>query len=257
MSAYLATVVLAVMGGMAVMWLVSLALKDSGIVDVVWGLVFVVVAWIGVAMGTGVESRRLMLAAMVTIWGLRLAIRIGRRNLGKPEDFRYAAWRREAGDAWWWRSLFKVFWLQGVVALVVALPLMAAAVGKTPEGLTLVDYLGALIWLVGLGFESIGDAQLDRFKADPANKGTIIRSGLWRYTRHPNYFGDALLWWGFGVVALLTPWGVPALVGPALMSFLLVKVSGVAMLERAMSSRPGWDEYARRTNAFIPWFPRT
>lgn len=257
MSAYLATVVLAVMGGMAVMWLVSLALKDSGIVDVVWGLVFVVVAWIGVAMGTGVESRRLMLAAMVTIWGLRLAIRIGRRNLGKPEDFRYAAWRREAGDAWWWRSLFKVFWLQGVVALVVAFPLMAAAVGKTPEGLTLVDYLGALIWLVGLGFESIGDAQLDRFKADPANKGTIIRSGLWRYTRHPNYFGDALLWWGFGVVALLTPWGVPALVGPALMSFLLVKVSGVAMLERAMSSRPGWDEYARRTNAFIPWFPRT
>lgn len=257
MSAYLATVVLAVMGGMAVMWLVSLALKDSGIVDVVWGLVFVVVAWIGVAMGTGVESRRLMLAAMVTIWGLRLAIRIGRRNLGKPEDFRYAAWRREAGDAWWWRSLFKVFWLQGVVALVVALPLMAAAVGKTPEGLTLVDYLGALIWLVGLGFESIGDAQLDRFKADPANKGRIIRSGLWRYTRHPNYFGDALLWWGFGVVALLTPWGVPALVGPALMSFLLVKVSGVAMLERAMSSRPGWDEYARRTNAFIPWFPRT
>jgi len=256
MSAYLATVVLAVMGGMAVLWLVSLALKDSGIVDVVWGLVFVVVAWIGVVMGIGVQSRRLLLAAMVTLWGLRLAIRIGRRNLGKPEDFRYAAWRREAGDAWWWRSLFKVFWLQGVVALVVALPLMAAAVGKTPEGLTLVDYLGAFIWLVGLSFESIGDAQLDRFKADPANKGTIIQSGLWRYTRHPNYFGDALLWWGFGVVALLTPWGVPALIGPALMSFLLVKVSGVAMLERAMSSRPGWDEYARRTNAFIPWFPR-
>lgn len=257
MSAYLATVILAVMGGMAVLWLVSLALKDSGIVDVVWGLVFVVMAWIGVAMGTGVQSRRLMLALMVTIWGLRLAIRIGRRNFGKPEDFRYAAWRREAGDAWWWRSLFKVFWLQGVVALVVALPLMAAAVGETPEGLTLLDYLGALIWLVGLGFESIGDAQLDRFKADPANRGTIIRNGLWRYTRHPNYFGDALLWWGFGVVALLTPWGVPALVGPALMSFLLVKVSGVAMLERAMSSRPGWDEYAQRTNAFIPWFPRT
>lgn len=256
MSAYLVTVVLSVMGGMTLLWLLSLALKDSGIVDVVWGLVFVVVAWIGVLMGTGVESRRLMLAAMVTLWGLRLAIRIGRRNLGKPEDFRYAAWREEAASEWWWRSLFKVFWLQGAVALIVAFPLIAAAVGETPETLTLVDWLGALIWLVGLGFEAVGDYQLDRFKTDPSNKGTIIQSGLWRYTRHPNYFGDALLWWGFGVVALLTPWGVPALIGPALMTFLLVKVSGVAMLERAMSSRPGWDDYARRTNAFIPWLPR-
>jgi steroid 5-alpha reductase family enzyme len=253
---FLALVVVVVMGGLTLLWLASLALRDSGIVDIAWGMIFVVIAWLGVAFGPGDLARRWLLAVLVTMWGARLAIRIGRRNIGRPEDFRYAAWRERAGNAWWWRSLFKVFWLQGAVALVVALPLLAGATATRPATLTLVDALGVAVWAIGLAFEAIGDRQLDRFKADPANRGTLMQTGLWRYTRHPNYFGDALLWWGFGIIALLTPLGIPALVGPALMSFLLVRVSGVAMLERAMSTRPGWEAYARRTNAFIPRPPR-
>jgi steroid 5-alpha reductase family enzyme len=241
-----------VMGIVTALWLVSLAIRDSSIIDVVWGVLFIAIAWMGVAFGGGDPSRRWLLAVLVTVWGGRLAIRIGKRNLGHPEDFRYAAWRERAGKAWWWRSLFKVFWLQGVVALFVALPLLAAATGKTPEGLTVVDWLGAAVWVVGFGFEAIGDRQLDRFKADPASKGRILDTGLWRYTRHPNYFGDALLWWGIGLVALLTPYGLPALLGPALMTWLLRNVSGVAMLEKTMSARPGWDEYAGRTSPFVP-----
>jgi steroid 5-alpha reductase family enzyme len=243
------------MVAMTVLWLVSLALRDSGIVDVFWGVAFVLVVWLGVAFGPGDPARRWLMAALVTVWGVRLAVRIGRRNLGKPEDFRYAAWRAQAGRSWWWRSLFKVFWLQGAVAVVVSLPLLAAATSETPAGLTFVDALGALVWVVGITFEAVGDLQLDRFKADPANKGQLIVTGLWRLSRHPNYFGDALLWWGFGIIAVLTPFGIPALIGPALMTFLLVRVSGVAMLERAMSTRPGWAEYASRTNAFVPWKP--
>jgi steroid 5-alpha reductase family enzyme len=245
-----------VMGGMTLLWLVSLILRDSGIVDVFWGMAFVIVAWLGVAAGTGALERRWVLAMLVSVWGLRLCIRIGRRNLGKPEDFRYAAWREAAGPAWWWRSLFKVFWLQGAVAMVVALPLLAGATGTTPATLTPVDLLGIAVWMIGFAFEAIGDLQLDRFRADPSNRGTILDTGLWRWSRHPNYFGDALLWWGFGIIAVLTPMGLPALLGPALMSFLLIKVSGVAMLERAMSTRPGWDAYASRTNAFLPRPPR-
>ena len=141
------------------------------------------------------------------------------------------------------------------MAIIVAAPLLAAATSTTPEGLTVVDALGVLVWLTGITFEAVGDWQLDRFKADPANRGKLMDRGLWATTRHPNYFGDALLWWGYGVIALLTPWGIPALLGPALMTFLLVRVSGVAMLEKAMASRPGWAEYAARTNAFVPWFP--
>lgn len=246
-----------VMGGMTLLWLVSLVIRDSGIVDVFWGMAFVIVAWLGVVAGSGSLERRWLLATLVSIWGLRLSPRIGRRNLGKPEDFRYAAWREAAGRAWWWRSLFKVFWLQGAVAMVVALPLIAGATGGTPTTLTIVDLLGVVVWMVGLTFEAVGDFQLDRFRRDASKRGSILDTGLWRWSRHPNYFGDALLWWGFGIIGVLTPLGIPALLGPALMSFLLVKVSGVAMLERAMSARPGWDLYASRTNAFLPRPPRT
>jgi steroid 5-alpha reductase family enzyme len=245
-----------VMTAVTLLWLLSLAIRDSSIVDIAWGMLFVLVAWLGVAVGPGDPTRRWLVAVLVTVWGIRLSVRIGRRNIGRPEDFRYAAWRERAGNAWWWRSLFKVFWLQGAVAVVVSLPLVAVAVGTTPEGLTAIDILGIAVWLTGFGFEAVGDHQLDRFKANPANRGGIIETGLWRYTRHPNYFGDALLWWGLGVIGLLTPWGLPALVGPALMTFLLVRVSGVAMLESSMSTRPGWDRYAASTSAFIPRPPR-
>ena len=253
---FAAVALAAVVAAMVLLWLLSLVLRDSGIVDIAWGLLFVGISWLGLAIGDGSMSRRVLVAVLVSVWGIRLAARIGRRNIGRPEDYRYAAWREQAGRAWWWRSLLKVFLLQGVVAWVVSLPLLVVAAGETPARLTALDALGLIVCGVGLFFESVGDAQLDRFKADPANRGTLIETGLWRYTRHPNYFGDACFWWGIGVVALLVPWGVVAAIGPAVMTFVLTRLSGVAMLERAMSTRPGWDAYAQRTSSFIPRPPR-
>ena len=178
------------------------------------------------------------------------------RNWGKGEDHRYAAWRERYGSAYWWVSLFQVFWLQGALALVVSLPILAAGVGETPSSLGALDRLGAAVWVVGLAFESIGDEQLRRFKRDPANRGRVMDEGLWRYTRHPNYFGDAVAWWGIGLIGLATRLGWIALVGPMVMTFLLVSVSGVAMLEKTIAERrPGYADYVRRTSAFVPLPP--
>ncbi len=178
------------------------------------------------------------------------------RNAGKGEDFRYQQWRAAAGAAWWWRSFFKVFLLQGILLWVISAPLLAAQISAQPGRLTWLDFGGAALWLVGFYFEALGDWQLARFKANPANKGRLLDSGLWRYTRHPNYFGDAVQWWGFYLVALAAG-GWWTLFSPALMTLLLRRVSGVTMLEKTLkNSKPGYREYVERTNAFLPWFPR-
>jgi len=248
---------LAVAGAMAVVWLVSVAIRNVSIVDVVWGPAIGLVAAVALALGPGVFERRLLVFALVGVWAVRLAVHIGRRNHGKGEDYRYATWRAKYGPGYWWISLFQVFWLQGLLLLVVSLPVQAAGAGETPASLGVLDWLGAAVWLVGFAFEAVGDAQLERFKADPAKRGTVMDRGLWRYTRHPNYFGDAAVWWGIGLVGLGTPWGWMALVGPVVMTFLLVRVSGVAMLEKTIGERrPGYAEYIRRTSAFFPLPPK-
>ncbi len=201
-------------------------------------------------------ARKLLISTLVTIWGLRLAVHILLRNWGKAEDFRYAAWRQEAGASWWWRSLFKVFLLQGAILWVVAAPLLAAQIHSHPARLTVLDWLAIAVWLIGFIFEAGGDWQLMRFKADPANRGKVLQSGLWRYTRHPNYFGDALQWWGFYLIALAGGGGW-TIFSPVLMTYLLVRVSGVAMLEKTLQeAKPGYKEYIESTPAFVPWFPR-
>jgi len=248
---------LVILGLMILLWLVSLALKNSSIVDIFWGTGFVVVAWAAFLLTPGgFETRKWLLDILVTFWGLRLSLHILTRNWGKPEDFRYQAWRKEAGSAWWWRSFFKVFLLQGVIMWLVAAP-VAAVVGRVPQPpLGWIDALGAAVWLVGFFFEAAGDWQLARFKADPANKGRLFSGGVWRYTRHPNYFGDAAVWWGHYLLAAASGawWTV---FSPALMTFLLVRVSGVAMLESAMrDSKPGYREYIESTSAFFPLPPR-
>ena len=195
------------------------------------------------------------LSLLVGLWGVRLAIYIGNRNHGQPEDYRYAAWREENGARWWWFSYFKVFLLQGSILWIVSLPLYFAQAAPSPYGFTAWDMAGLLLFVVGFYFEVVGDWQLQRFKADSANKGKLFTSGLWAYTRHPNYFGEAVLWWGFYLIALGVG-GYLSVIGPLLMTFLLLKVSGVAMLERTMKkSKPGYEEYVQRTNAFFPWFP--
>ena len=238
------------------LWLVSLARRDSSIIDSFWGLGFVIVAWIGFAQGSGLDPRKLLVALLVTLWGVRLAGYISWRNWGKGEDYRYQTWRKAAGASWWWRSLFKVFLLQGVLMAMIAAPLWVVATSAQPAALTWLDWLGAAFVLVGVGFEAIGDAQLARFKSNPSNKGKVMDSGLWRFTRHPNYFGDAVVWWGLGVIALGAG-GWWALYAPLLMNLLLVRVSGVALLEKGLEkTKPGYAEYVRRTNSFFPWFPR-
>ncbi len=238
------------------LWAVSVAVRDSSIVDVFWGSGFVVIAWVAFALGGGSEDRRLLLAAMVTVWGLRLTAYLARRNLGKGEDYRYAEMRRRHGRRWPLRSLFVVFWLQGALMWVVSLPVQAAMTDPTPSGLGALDWAGVAVWAVGLGFESVGDLQLARFKADPANRGKVMDRGLWRYTRHPNYFGDFCVWWGIWLVALATGSAWWTVVGPALMSVLLIRVSGVALLERSLSKRrEGYADYVARTSAFFPRRP--
>ncbi|MFM8944856.1 MAG: DUF1295 domain-containing protein [Actinomycetota bacterium] len=239
-------------------WALSVVLKKASIVDSLWSLCFLIVAFVGYRYGNPAAlERRTLLLGLVAIWAIRLSLHITVRNWGKPEDYRYAAWREKYGaNRYWWFSLFQVFWLQGFLALLVSAPLLVGAAAPAWNG---VDpfWLGVAVWVVGFAFEAGGDWQLMRFAADPANKGKVMDRGFWLYTRHPNFFGDFAVWWGYGLISLAAPWGWLALLGPALMSVLLLRVSGVAMLEKTIGSRrAGYDEYVRRTSAFFPRPPR-
>jgi steroid 5-alpha reductase family enzyme len=248
---------LVILGLMTLLWLVSLALKNSSIVDIFWGLGFIIVAWVAFFLTPdGVLPRKLLLCALVTIWGLRLAIHIFVRNWGKPEDYRYQAWRKAAGTSWWWRSFFRVFMLQGVLLWIISTPLLAAQHSAQPSQLIWLDALAVLVWLVGFFFEAVGDWQLAHFKANPANKGKVLSSGVWRYTRHPNYFGDATQWWAYYLIALAAG-GWWTIFSPVIMTLFLMRVSGVTLLEKTLKvEKPGYKEYTENTSEFIPWFPR-
>jgi len=238
-------------------WVVSVRLKNASIVDIVWGAGFVLVAWVSYALGDGVASRKMLLAWMVTLWGGRLAIYLFIRNHGKGEDPRYVAMRKRRGDRFALQSLWLVFGLQGVLMWIVSLPVQVGSVADQPASLGPVEIVGVILYTIGIYFESTGDYQLSQFKADPANAGLVMDQGLWRYTRHPNYFGDFCVWWGIWIVAAATGMGIYTVVGPIVMTFFLLRVSGVAMLERSITKRrPGYDEYMRKTNAFFPAPPK-
>jgi steroid 5-alpha reductase family enzyme len=240
---------------MTLLWLVSLLLKDASIIDICWGIIFVIITWLVFQLTPqGYLPRKLLLCTLVTIWGIRLALHLGIRNIGKPEDFRYAHWRAENGERWWWVLFFQVFLLQGFLIWVISAPIIAAQTSGFPAILTPLDWLGTWVWIVGFGFETIGDLQLMIFKRDPANCGKLLTAGLWKFTRHPNYFGEAVLWWGFYIIALAAGRGW-TIFSPILMTFLLIRISGVAMLERTMKQKPGYEEYMQQTSPFLPWFP--
>lgn len=237
-------------------WLVSLALRDASIVDPIWPLGFVLVAWVVRAIADGNADRQWLIVAMVTIWGLRLSAHLAWRKHGEPEDFRYQAMRRHSGPRFGLISLVTVFALQGALMWVVSLPVQLGQIRVDP-GLGPVAAIGVLVWVVGFAFETVGDAQLTRFKADPASAGQVMDTGLWRYTRHPNYFGDACVWWGIALVAAETGIGAIGLIGALVMTILLRRVSGVPMLERTMAKRrPGYADYVKRTSPFVPRPPR-
>ena len=245
------------LGATTLVWLLSLFRRDASIIDVFWGLGFVLLAW-AYRSQVSVESfRQTLVPLLVTVWGVRLSVHIFLRNRGLGEDYRYVKMRRRYGSRFPALSLVIVFWLQAVLLWIVAWPLLGVQIHPRPDSWTVFDVLGLCLFGCGLFFEAVGDAQLVRFKADPANRGRVMDRGLWRYTRHPNYCGDFLVWWGLYLVAREGHGTWWTIVGPLVMSFLLIRVSGVAMLETTITSRrPGYPEYIRRTGAFFPRPPR-
>lgn len=238
-------------------WLISLQRQDASVVDTFWGPGFLVLAVSYALLGAGFTGRKVLVVLLVTLWALRLAVHILTRNRGKGEDYRYREMRAKAGASFWWQSLFMVFLLQAVLLWVISAPLMMAQRTSQPNYVSGWDVAGAIVWALGLYFEAVGDWQLRRSKADLANKGKVMRSGLWACTRHPNYFGESLIWWGMFIIALGTPYGFLAVIGPIVITFMLLRVSGVAMLEKGLKeTKPEYIEYAARTSAFIPWFPK-
>jgi steroid 5-alpha reductase family enzyme len=234
------------------LWLVSLMLRDASIVDIFWGPGFILVgAYYAMSATGGPSLRGLLVLGLVTVWGLRLALHIGLRNAGAGEDFRYQKWRQEAGSNFWWISLFKVFLLQALVLWIASSPLLLAHF-ESGEDVTVLDVLGVTLWGFGFLFETVADWQLQRFKKNPSTSGQVMRSGLWSLSRHPNYFGEAVLWWGLALLAF-PGGGWLSFVGPLLITFLLLKVSGVAMLDTAMvERRPDYADYIATTPAFVP-----
>jgi steroid 5-alpha reductase family enzyme len=241
---------------MLTLWLISIPLKDVSIVDPVWGPAFVLTALVCALTATGCPGRRWLLFALTAIWGLRLGGYLLRRKRADPaEDRRYAQMRERRGAAFIPYSLIAIFGLQGLLVLIVSLPIQVAATRGGTLDAAIVP--GIVVWAIGFAFEAIGDEQLRRFKADTANRGKVMDRGLWRYTRHPNYFGDFCVWWGLWLIALPAGGTWWTLVGPAVMSTLLIRVSGAALLEKDIAERrPEYRDYIARTSGFFPWPPR-
>lgn len=236
------------------LWLVSLWRRDASIADPFWGPGFVLAALTYYLVDGGRTARGTLVLVLVLAWALRLGGHLLRRNRREGEDPRYRAMRARHGSRWGRASLFRVFWLQGAILWVVSMPLLAAV--RSPRPLGALDLAAVAVFLVGLAIETLADAQLARFRAEPASRGRVLDRGLWRYSRHPNYFGEALVWWGIWLAAAAGGGGW-TIFSPLLMTFLLVRVSGVPLLEeRLVASRPGYAEYARRTSAFVPWPPK-
>jgi len=237
-----------------ILWAVSLRLENSSIADVAWGPGLLVIGLIYYFTSDGAPLRAHLTLGLLAIWALRLGAHLAIRTRLQGEDFRYVKWRDEY-DHWWLVSYFKVFLLQAVAGWIVSLPIYFAIVSVGPPALTMLDYAGAVLVVCGLVFESLADEQLRRFRADRVNRGKVLDTGLWSYTRHPNYFGDALVWWGFGVIAVATG-GVPGLLGPLVLTYLLIYVSGVPLLESTLIEKRGYIQYAGKTPAFLPLPPQ-
>jgi steroid 5-alpha reductase family enzyme len=236
-------------------WAISVRQRDVSIVDSVWSLLVIAPAWASALWLPRTGPRTAIVLALSTLWALRLSIYITWRHWGADEDHRYRAIRERNEPHFALKSLYLVFGLQAVLAWLVSLPLVAAIASDAPW--STVDAIGAVLFTLGLAFETIGDAQLARFQANPSNRRSVMSSGLWRYTRHPNYFGECVLWWGLWLLALSAGawWSV---VSPLLMTVLLLKVSGVSLLEQDIGHRrPAYRDYVARTNAFIPGRPRS
>lgn len=230
-----------IFGYMTLWWIIALLRKRNDLADIAWGLGFILIS---------IFSQNDLIKILVMVWGLRLAGHIYFRNQGKQEDFRYKKWREDWGKNWIWRTYLQVFLLQGGFMFLISLPIQLA--GKQ---LNWVNFGGAIIWLVGFYFETVGDWQLTKFKQNPTNKGKILTTGLWQYTRHPNYFGEVTMWWGIWLISFNQSWWL-SLLGPLTISWLILKVSGIPLLEKKYQGRKDWEEYKSKTKAFFPGLTR-
>lgn len=239
------------------LWLWSVFIKNVSIIDIFWGFGFVVVNAFYVFSLENSNPRNWLLFILVSIWGLRLTFYLAIRNIGKGEDYRYQQFRKDYGeDRYWWFSYFQVFLLQGALILIVSLPFLGVHFSKSTGELFWLDYLAIVVWLIGFVFEAGGDYQLYQFKQNKENKGKVLNTGFWKYTRHPNYFGDAAVWWAYSLFSIAAG-GYWQIVGSVIMTALIIKVSGVTLLERNLKDKkPKYQEYIKNTNAFIPWFPK-
>jgi steroid 5-alpha reductase family enzyme len=234
-------------------FIVSLVKKRNDVADIAWGIGFVLISWVSFFLSENNETRSLILSFLVTFWGLRLAIHIYFRNKGKKEDYRYQAWRQSWGKLFYLRSYFQVYLFQGLMILIIASPVLLAHKGQGPA-INFLDLIGVSLWIIGFFFETVGDFQLSQFIKNSSNK--IMDQGLWKYTRHPNYFGETIQWWGIWIISLSTTYGSWGIIGPITITFLILKVSGVPMLEKKMAENPDFDDYRKRTSVFFPWLPK-
>lgn len=255
MTEYFLSLALVVFLYVNLWFLISLIVKRNDIMDVAWGMGFVVLAWYSFYLSTAFHLPAVLVNVLVSIWGIRLAWHIYERNAKKNEDYRYKKWREEWGRWFFLRSYFQVYILQGFLMSLIALPIVLVNYESMPS-INLLTLIGVLIWILGFFFEVVGDLQLARFLRKEENKDKIIQSGLWRYTRHPNYFGEVTCWWGIFLIALSSGGMWLAIIGPLTITFLILKVSGIPMLEKKMAENPDFVEYQKRTSAFFPLPPR-
>ncbi|MDQ7826535.1 MAG: DUF1295 domain-containing protein [Candidatus Eremiobacteraeota bacterium] len=239
---------------MLMLFIVATAIRNNSIADVGWGGGFIIVALISFFHGGRHDLRQTITTVMIVAWGLRLVIHLSLRNRGKPEDRRYAKWRESWGKWAVPRAFVHVFLAQGALLLLISYPVILINTAPGPE-LTAADVMGFALWIAGFALETIADRQLADFRRDPSHRGKICQEGLWKYSRHPNYFGEALTWWGIYLVALPVPGGWKAVFSPLIITLLLRYVSGVPLLEAQMSTREGYEEYRRTTPVFIPGLP--
>ncbi len=238
---------------MAAWFLYALRIKNNSVADIAWGLGFILVALETLILTNLYLPQQLFSTTLVIIWGLRLSWHIYIRNHNKPEDERYAMWRKQWGNYVALRSFFQVFMLQGTLLLLISLPILLINTNNTSP-IAIYTIVGGLVWLWGFIFESVADYQLKQFLSKPENHGKIMKFGLWRYSRHPNYFGESVMWWGLFIIALGLPWGWVSIISPLTITYLLLYVSGVPLLEKKLKNNPEFQDYMNKTSAFIPWF---
>lgn len=239
-----------------IVFIIAQSKNNNSIVDMGWGLGFIFIALHGILTAETMTLAGYTMFAMVLLWGLRLFLYISIRNWGKPEDYRYVAMREKWGNKHpRVQAFFKVFMVQGLLMMIVAAPIHAAFLITTEVNMIWI-IIAIVLFLIGFYFETVGDIQLRKFISNPANKGKVMQSGLWKYTRHPNYFGETVMWWSIFIVIVSAPWGIVSIIGPLLITLLLLFVSGVPLLEKKYMKKPEFVEYAKRTSIFFPWFPK-